>query len=175
MLRRKSSFFTLVLMIGVTCFSQQKISLQNLYDSTFRIERLDQIHSMNDGQHYTVLNYDRNSRSTSLDQYSYQNLQKTNTIVNSLDLDEISWFSAYDFSDDESKVLLETQRIPIYRRSKKAIYYVYDIAAKTVTSVSQEPIQEPKFSPDGSKVAYVHNRNLFIKDPIHSNCNTRFF
>lgn len=164
MLRRKSSFFTLVLMIGVTCFSQQKISLQNLYDSTFRIERLDQIHSMNDGQHYTVLNYDRNSRSTSLDQYSYQNLQKTNTIVNSLDLDEISWFSAYDFSDDESKVLLETQRIPIYRRSKKAIYYVYDIAAKTVTSVSQEPIQEPKFSPDGSKVAYVHNRNLFIKD-----------
>ena len=164
MLNLQRSFFALVLLIGVVCFSQQKIALQNLYDGTFRAERLDQIHSMKDGHHYTVLNFDRNTRSSSLDQYTYQDLQKVKTIVSSLELDEIPWFSAYYFSHDESKILLETNRTPIYRRSKKAIYYVYDIATKNLISVSQDPIQEPSFSPDGSKVAYVHNRNLFIKD-----------
>lgn len=162
----RTHFVVLTLVLSLSCigFSQEKISIDNLYDGTFRGEYLDQIHSMKDGNHYTVLNFDRKTRSSSLDQYSYKNLKKTKTIVSSLDLTDIRWFSAYTFTKDETKVLLETQRVPIYRRSKKAVYYVYDTLTKETTLVSEHSIQEPTFSADGTKVAFARNRNLFVKD-----------
>ena len=41
---------------------------------------------------------------------------------------------------------------------------MYDIASKELTKVSDIKIQEPTFSPDGKKVAYGSENNLFIFD-----------
>ena len=74
-------------------------------------------------------------------------------------------FSSYDVSADESKVLLATDVEQIYRHSTKANYYVYDRASGSVTQVSGGGKQMyATFSPDGKRVAFVRENNLFVRD-----------
>ncbi|KAG1650197.1 putative dipeptidyl-aminopeptidase B [Nymphon striatum] len=71
-------------------------------------------------------------------------------------------FSSYEFTADESKLLLATEVESIYRHSTLGIFYVYDIASKSLTKISDQKIQEPSISPNGKEVAYVADNNLFI-------------
>ncbi len=52
----------------------------------------------------------------------------------------------------------------IYRRSSKAIVYLFDIAGKKLIKLDDEKVLHPTFSPDGSKIAYVKNNNLIMYD-----------
>jgi len=161
---RKSSFL-LIIFIILTSFSfaqEKKISLEEIWGGTFRTEGLDVLRSMKNGTQYTVLNFDRATGTRSIDKYDYKTQQKVGTIVSSSK--EIPAFSSYEFSDDESKIILATQVEPIFRRSRLGVYYVYDIKRNTLTKIAEEKIQEPELSPDGSKVAYVSDNNIYILD-----------
>jgi dipeptidyl-peptidase-4 len=60
--------------------------------------------------------------------------------------------------------LITTKSQPIFRRSTLGEYYVYDFKTKGLSRLSDRLVQEPTFSPDGSKVAYGFENNLYIKD-----------
>lgn len=160
----KKSFLFLFL-LGVFTFStaqKKKITLEEIWGGEFRTEYMDVLRSMNNGTQYTILNTTRSPRSSSLDKYDYKTLEKVETIVASSDA--VPYFSSYSFSDDESQVLLATEVEPIFRRSRLGIYYVYDIASKNLVKIAETKIQEPTLSPDGSKVAYVLDNNLYVMD-----------
>ena len=160
-----NSLFLLAVFFTTCCFSQQKdITLEDIWGGTFRTERMDALHSMNNGQQYSVLNFDRESRSTSVDIYDYKTLKKVSTLVSSADLEGVPYFTDYKFSDDETMILLSTEEESIYRRSSLGIYYVYDLQASKLTKIAEKKVQEPTFSPDGNKVAYGYQNNLYIKD-----------
>lgn len=162
-----NKLFTICCFLVTTLILAQtkEITLEDIWSKgTFRTERLDALHSMANGKQYSVLNYNRASGNTTVDVYDYSTLQKTKTLVSSLDLDAVKYFTDYSFSKDESKILLATAQESIFRRSTLAIYFVYDIASKTLTKVSENKIQEPTFSPDGSKIAFGYNNNLFVND-----------
>ncbi len=61
-------------------------------------------------------------------------------------------------------VLLRTNVEPIYRRSSKANVYIYDSLSKKITTLTEGKVLHPTLSPDGTKVAFVQDNNLFIKD-----------
>lgn len=67
-------------------------------------------------------------------------------------------------SDDKKRVLVFTGRESIYRRSSKATTYLHDIIAKKTKKLDAEKVMHPTFSPDGSKIAYVKNNNLYLYD-----------
>lgn len=147
----------------LTTIAQNKsITLEEIWDWSFRTEGLQALHSMNNGQQYAVLNVE--NRNAQIDLFDYKTLSKVKTLVSANTIPEIPYFSDYTFSDDESKVLLATDVESIYRRSTLGIYFVYDLSTGSVIRVHQDKIQEPTFSPDGSKVAYGQNNDLFIKD-----------
>jgi len=152
---RKSSFLLIIfaLLTAVSFAQEKKISLEEIWGGTFRTEGLDVLRSMKNGTQYTVLNFNRATGTRSIDKYDYKTQQKVSTIVSSSE--EIPPFSSYEFSDDESKIILATQVEPIFRRSRLGVYYVYDIKSNALTKIAEEKIQEPELSPDGSKVAYV--------------------
>jgi len=125
---------------------------------------MDVLRSRNNGTQYTLLNYDRASKVQTIDLYNYESLSKVSTLLSTEDLDGISYMSSYTFSTDESKVLLATDLKPIYRRSRLGTYYVYDFSSKSLIKISDNQIQEPSMSPDGTKVAYGYQNNIYIFD-----------
>ncbi len=142
----------------------KKITLEEIWSGNFVQQRLQSLQSLNNGTEYVVLNRNRENGTTSIDAYSYKTGEKTRTIVNSGDLDGIKYFQGFKFSDNEKKILLSTEVEPIYRHSSRDIFYVFDTENNKLTKVSDNKIQEASFSPDNTKVAYVYDNNIFIKD-----------
>ena len=140
----------------------KQIAIGEIYDGTFTVESLDKLRSMDNGKQYTILNIDRSLGISTIDKYDYKTQKKLETIVSSSA--SVPFFSSYEFSEDESKLLLATAIEPIFRRSTLGYFYVYDLKSKKISAVSNLKIQEPSLSPDGSKVAYVHNNNIFVWD-----------
>ena len=67
-------------------------------------------------------------------------------------------------NSDKTKMLVFTNRESIYRRSSKAYTYLYDIASKKAIRLDTAKIMHATFSPDGSKIAYVKDNNLYLYD-----------
>jgi dipeptidyl-peptidase 4 len=91
----------------------------------------------------------------------------TNQIKQSGDTSPITFtfFEDYEFSPDDSKILIKTQIEPLFNTSTKEFNYVWDIPKKVMKTVSAEGKQwYSSFSPDSKKLAYVREGNLFIKD-----------
>lgn len=70
----------------------------------------------------------------------------------------------YTVSADNKRILFFNGREPIYRHSSKANVYLYDVDAKKTLLLNAGKIMHPTFSPDGTKVAYVFDNNLYIYD-----------
>lgn len=160
-----SSYWVVFFMLFSNLLSAQKksITLEDIWkNNTFQQEHIDALRSLKNGKEYTVLN--RDEQEVTVDAYSYETGEQTRTIINSSEIDSLDHFQSYEFNNDETAVLLSKDTESIYRRSKKAIYYVYDLEDKTLTKVSDDKINEPTFSPDGSKIAYAFENNLYIKD-----------
>jgi len=160
----------LLIAFTVTLTAQKKeITLADIWaKGTFRTESLNSFQSLKKGDFYTLLNFNRETKNTRLDKYEYKTLERVETIVDSESLNEIPSFDNYEFSKDEDKLILGVDSERIYRRSSRGIYYVYEIASKKLQLISENKIQEPTFSPDGNKVAYTYNNNVFIKDLINN-------
>ncbi len=72
----------------------------------------------------------------------------------------------YILSADKKRILFFNGREPIYRRSSKSTVYVYDVDSKKAVLLNSGKVLHPTFSPDGTKIAYVFDNNLYIYDII---------
>lgn len=52
----------------------------------------------------------------------------------------------------------------IYRHSTKAYLYLYDAGTKTLLKLDEEKVMHPSLSPDGKRLAFVKNNNLYLYD-----------
>ena len=85
----------------------------------------------------------------------------TNTRESKLDR-----IQSYELSQDGSKILICTERTPIYRHSYKAKFYVYEIRTRILRPLSETHAYQrsPMFSPDGRMVAFVgEDNNIYLK------------
>jgi dipeptidyl-peptidase-4 len=154
--------FFLCASLGIA--QKKQITLEDIWQGEFRTQYMDRLQSLDNGKEYVVLNYDRKERASTVDVYDYATSEKVRTLVNTQSLDGIDYIISYELSDDESKMLIATQLQSIYRRSTLGTYYVYDLDSESLELVADMPIQEPTFSPDGSKVAYGYNNNIYVRD-----------
>ena len=157
--------FFIASLIAIAAFAQtpQKITLEDLFvKGTFRVQTVSGLRSMNDGEHYTVL--EKGSR---IVKYSYKTGNEVEVIfdIKTVKDAKISSFSNYDFSNDETKILLTTNKKKIYRHSFTAEYWVWNSVTEELTQLSDKGAQQAAtFSPDGTRIAYVRNNNIFLKN-----------
>lgn len=73
--------------------------------------------------------------------------------------------SGYSISPDGKQLLIYAHARAVYRRSFKAEYFIYNIAQKRLTKLSEGDNQQvATWSPDSRHVAFVKDNNLYISD-----------
>lgn len=169
-MRKILVFLSLVLTTGLfTVQAQKTLELATVWASpAFYQKNVDEVASMNDGEHYTVMESEGDN--VVINKYSYKTFQKIGTLLSSenlkVDGKNIA-FDSYEFNSTETKILLTTETEYIYRRSFLANFYLYDIASKKITPLTdfgKGKQMLADISPDGNKVAFVRNNNLYYVD-----------
>jgi len=149
------------------CFSavaQQKLSVEEIYSGAFRPETMDELFAMKNTNQYTVLNFDRATRSSQIDLYDFATLKKVNTIIDTKSFPELAdGIDSFVFSKDEKQVLLANNSNQIFRYSFTANFFLYNLDTKKLTKILEQ-VQQPTFSPDGTKIGFAKENNLFIYD-----------
>jgi dipeptidyl-peptidase-4 len=154
----------LFILTSFSVIAQQKISVEEIYTGAFRTKGMDALQSMKITNQYTVLNSDRTSRTQQIDLYDFATLKKVSTLIDTKSYKDLSeGIDSYTFSNDEKQILIANNTSPIFRHSFTATYYLYNLATKELTKVL-ENVQEPTFSPDGTKIGYAKENDLFIYD-----------
>ncbi|PVX46280.1 dipeptidyl-peptidase-4 [Flavobacterium sp. 103] len=155
----------LLFFLCVTVFGQQKITVDEIYTGAFRAKGMDELQSMKNTNQYTVLNSDRATRSMQIDLYDFATLKKVSNLIDTKNYKELAdGIDSYTFDDSEKEILIACHSNKIFRHSFTADYFLYDIAAKTLTKLFDFQVQEPTFSPDGTKIAYAKENNLYVYD-----------
>ncbi|MEN9928660.1 MAG: Xaa-Pro dipeptidyl-peptidase precursor [Bacteroidota bacterium] len=159
---KKLSLIALLFVSIVTSVAQQKITVEDIYTGAFRAKGMDELQSMKNTNQYTVLNTDRATRSQQIDLYEFATLKKVATLIDTKDHQALSdGIDSYSFSSDEKQILIASNTNPIFRHSFTADFYLYSLATKTLVKLFDQ-VQEPTFSPDGSKLAFAKANNLFV-------------
>lgn len=134
---------------------------------TFVSASVGNIRSMKDGVHYTRAAQVENR--FQLEQYRYEDGEKVTTLIPADALPKDLKVQDYQFSSDEQKVLLLTDMERIYRYSYVANYYIYNRETKEVQPLTDFSLGKQRladFSPEGDRVAFVRDNNLFIQDLV---------
>lgn len=119
------------------------------------------IRSMNDGAHYTTLEANK------IKQYKYKDGKLVKELFAFSQIEGAKEFNIdeYYFNKDESKILFSSDTEPIYRHSFRANFYLFDIKTKSIKNLSETGKQQLMgFSPDGKKIAFVRDNNLYYLD-----------
>ena len=75
---------------------------------------------------------------------------------------------SFVFSEDEKKVLIYTNTKKVWRYDTRGDFWIYSIENKSLQklggSLPSSSLMFAKFSPDGAKVAYTSNHNVYTED-----------
>ena len=153
------------LFVSFLAFNQE-LTIEKIWKKyEFYAKSVEGFKSMKDGETYT-----RPTKDMSIKKYSIANAaDQGTTLVDGKDLlydgKEVV-YDDYEFNADESKILFLTETTPVYRRSFKAVYFLYDIATKKLQPLDTEhqPQTLAEYSPDGTMVSYIHGNDLFVKN-----------
>ena len=167
-------FFTLLLLaIFVTGIqAQQKVTLRDIAQGTYRAQGISGLKPMLDGEHYTQISSDHKR----IVKYSFKTGEEVGTlfdVTTARDCD-LKSFDDYILSPDEKLILIQTETKPIYRHSFTAVYYIYNVKNNKMEPLSNNgPQQVPLFSPDGNQIAFVRNNNLYLVKLLFGNSESQ--
>lgn len=154
----------LLVLTSVSALAQQKLTLEEIWGGAFRTQGMTALEAMKNTNQYTVLNFDRATKSSQIDLYDFATLEKVTTLLDSKSHKGLEGIDSYTFSKDEKKLLIANHTDQIFRHSFVADYFIYDTASKSLVKLADYKVQEPTFSPDGTKIAYAYQNNLYVYD-----------
>ncbi len=164
-------FLCLLTVAGVS--AQGGITLDEALSGRYYGKRIGGARPMNDGVSYAMLSDDGRQIAT----YSFKTGERTGVLFDAGDtrgqakLDRID---GYVLSPDERNILLQTETRPIYRHSKTAVYYIYNVANKTLATLSDGGPQEcPVWSGDGTMVAFVRDNDIHLVKLLFNNSESQ--
>ena len=168
----KKLFVLFYALMCLVTLQAQKVTLQDVANGTYRVQSIQGLKPMLDGEHYTQISKDHKR----IVKYSFKTGKEVATIfdVATARNHKLKSFDNYIMSPDESLILIQTETKPIYRRSFTAIYYIYNVRNRTLEPLSNNgPQQVPLFSPDSHQIAFVRNNNIYLIKLLFGNSESQ--
>jgi dipeptidyl-peptidase-4 len=138
--------------------AQNQITLEDIWTKgTFATKGVSGFNSMKNGAFYSVLDEKSN-----IIRYRFATGLPVDTIIRQSEI-QLSRYN-YSFSHDETKVLLQNNFKQIYRHSFAANIQVFDTKTRKLIQPVSDLVMLAEFSPDGNKIAYVKENNLYYYD-----------
>lgn len=163
---------TALIMATSQLVASEKINLTQVTNGEFAAQRISGINPVPGTDQYVSISTDGKQ----LVQYSFKTGKQTAVLfdVNQTQGEKIESFDGYILSPDGSKMLIRTNTQPVYRRSNKAVYYIYTLKTRKLELLSQGgPQQAPVWSPDGNLVAFVRDNNIFLVKLLYDNSESQ--
>jgi dipeptidyl-peptidase 4 len=161
---------------SIVTYGQQNnasLSLEDIYTNhTYSQKNFGPVRWMKDNQGYSTLETNKDFGGTDIVRYDAQSggrsvLVSAKQITPSgqsepLDIDNYNW------SDDDSKLLIFTNTKKVWRYNTRGDYWVLNLATGSLQqlgkSMESSTMMFAKFSPDASRVGYVSKLNIYVED-----------
>ena len=169
---RKLFSFLMALCIASSVFAGKDVTLRDVMYGGYWPQTYAAIKPMADGEHFARMSDDH----TMILKGSFKNGEIVDTIFNAATARGFNEkrIDGYEFSPNEKLILLQTRTIGIYRNSYTAEHYIFDRKNNKVEPLSQNGAQQvPKFSPDGTMVAFVRNNNIHLVKLLFGNAESQ--
>lgn len=161
-----------LVMASSTLSAYEKMNLKDIAEGQFAAQRIDGINPIKGTDQYAQLSRDGKQ----IVQYSFKTGKQTAVLfdVNNTQGERVDQFDGYIMSPDGRYILIATQRQAVYRRSFKAVYYIYTVQSRKLERLSDGgPQQAPVWSPDGNSVAFVRDNNIFLVKLLYGNSESQ--
>ncbi len=160
----KHLFLGFLLMGSANTFAQKDISLEDIWSKpVFRQKNIQNLNWTKDGQSYLELKEGKILKYNVLDPSKFETLFDES--IHKTSKGGTIHVQQFALSSDEQSILIGTSSESIYRRSSKETNYIFQRATSSLQLLSQGNKQQfATFSPDGKRVAFVRENNLFWVD-----------
>ncbi len=151
--------------------AENKFSIKDITDGNFSSEYLSTVTPI-DGESYAMMSKDGKK----ILKYSYKTGKQSGVLFDAGNTvgESVDKIDNYIMSPDGTKMLIQTKTQRIYRRSFTAVYYIYNIAERKMEKLSDYgPQQSPVWSPDGLKVAFVRDNNIYVVKLLYGNAESQ--
>lgn len=122
---------------------------------------------IDDGNRYSYMKYNEETENMEIRAYDPSS-EEDELIFNSANYtfpesDSTFEYSSFQWSDDSKYLVFQSNFRPVYRRSGISDYYLYSVEDESL-SLLVEDARTAELSPDGSKIGYERDGDLFVYD-----------
>lgn len=162
-----------LLLVSLAAWSQETLELADIYkNGTYSAKRYGPVRWMKDNNGYSTL--ERNSELGGVDIVRYEATSGQRSVLVSADrlvpageTKPLS-ISNYEWSADNTKLLVFTNTRKVWRYHTRGDYWVLDLQSGKLTqlgkSIERTTMMFAKFSPDATRVAYVSKNNIYVEN-----------
>ena len=149
--------FLSIFFLSQNLSAQSRIGLKEIYqEGMFSEKQINHFHFHPDARHYVRL-YGREIQLFNLEDGKKQEVL--------FEAPEDVRLQDFQMSADGKKILLQSNTQKLYRYSQEADYLVYELDRQVLTPIFTEGKQRyANLSPQGDKVAFVYQNNLYYRD-----------
>ena len=169
---RLITLISFIFLLSYSGWSQQSLLLEDIYQQgTYSAQSYGPVRWMKDNTGYSTLEQNQVTGGSDIVRYEAQSGARS-TLVAAEDLvpqgaNEPIAIRDYDWSEDNTKLLLFTNTRKVWRYHTRGDYWVLDMATGQLTqlgrTVESASMMFAKFSPDGKRVGFVSNNNIYVE------------
>ncbi len=171
--KRPEFLIPIFLFLSIALWSQEPLQLTDIYkNGSYYAKGYGPVKWMKDNKGYSTL--EKNEKTGGKDIVRYEAESGDRSILVSAEklipVGESSplTISNYEWSIDNSKLLIFTNTRRVWRYHTRGDYWVLDMKSGTLTqlgeSIERTTMMFAKFSPDATRVGYVSNNNIYVED-----------
>lgn len=150
------------------------LTLEDIYSGGgLRTKSYMSVRWMGDNEHYSTLEVNAGRQCTEIIRYQVKTGEREVLVGAEQLIPEGESYPLqvrdYQWSDDQSKLMLFTNTVRVWRYHTRGDYWILDLPSGKLYQLGKNlkpsSLMFAKFSPGESKVAYVSEHNIFMEDP----------